>query len=330
MPTIYQLPIQQPAMVGVFPNMKFAVFGDNLATITTAGYLNQVNLESNPISKTDVLQVLYSYNPVTQAGTYGVFTVSISNSGVITLNSWTNPGDVLLPVVSGDFANFNGTTGQIKDSGFSPTDATKTKVVMLNAAPTINHVAIFTNANGTIGDGGVLGTAAAKAASNNALSTLASTAGSGFTAGHVVVAADAAGSLSDGGVLGTAAAKAASDNTKATVASVTAATTIGQLAQFNDITGTVGNSGVLTSAVQLAANIKAARTADIGGGGAGPISVVVAGLTAASIVVASIQTSSNIVAVAKVTATATGFDILFDGDPGAACTVNYVAFVAAQ
>ena len=67
----------------------------------------------------------------------------------------------------------------------------KQKVVMLNAAPTINHVAAFTAADGTIGDGGVLGTAAAKAASNNALSTVASTAGSGFTIGDVVTAADA-------------------------------------------------------------------------------------------------------------------------------------------
>ncbi len=286
MPTIYQLPIQQPAMVGVFPNMKFAIFGDNLATITTAGYLNQVSLQSNPISKTDVLQVIYSFNPQSQAGTYGVFTVSISNSGVITLVSWANPGDVLLPVVNNDFANFNGTTGQIKDSGYAPTDATKTAVVMLNAAPTINHVAIFTNANGTIGDGGVLGTAAAKAASNNALSTVASTAGSGFTAGHVVTAADAAGTIQD--------------------------------------------SGTAFSALQLSANIKANRTANIGGGGAGPISVVVAGVTAASIITGTIQASSNPVDIQKITATATGFDILFSGDPGATCTVNYVAFVAAQ
>jgi hypothetical protein len=95
MPTIYQLPIQQPAMVGVFPNQKFAVFGDNLATITAAGYLNSVNLESNPISATDVLQVLYSYNNVTKSGSFGIFTVSISNSGVITLVEWSNPGDVL-------------------------------------------------------------------------------------------------------------------------------------------------------------------------------------------------------------------------------------------
>jgi hypothetical protein len=115
MPTIYQLPIQQPAMVGVFPNQKFAVFGDNLATVTTAGYLNQVNLESNPIASTDILQVLYSFNNVTNVGTYGVFTVSISNSGVITLVAAVSPGDVLLPVVANHIAQFNGTTGQIYD-----------------------------------------------------------------------------------------------------------------------------------------------------------------------------------------------------------------------
>lgn len=115
MPTIYQLPMQQPAMVGVYPGFKFAVFGDNLATITTAGYLNQVNLESNPISTTDVLQVLYSFNPQTQSGTYDVFTVTISSSGVITLVADTSAGDVLLPVTANNIAQFNGTTGQIYD-----------------------------------------------------------------------------------------------------------------------------------------------------------------------------------------------------------------------
>lgn len=85
-----------------------------------------------------------------------------------------------------------------------------------------------------------------------------------------------------------------------------------------------------TLGAQEAANIIADVTADIGGGGAGPISVVVAGLTAASIVVANIASSTNVVAVAKCIGTATGFDITFDGDPGAACVVNYIAFVAAQ
>lgn len=66
-------------------------------------------------------------------------------------------------------------------------------------------------------------------------------------------------------------------------------------------------------------------TADIGGGGAGPISVAVAGMSAASAVVATIASSTNTVAVAKCISTATGFDITFDGDPGAACVVNFVA-----
>jgi len=114
MSLIYQLPMQVPGMVGVLPAQKFMICGDNLATVTSAGYLNQVNLESNPISNTDVLQVLYGYNLQTTVGTYGVFTVSITN-GVITLNQWVDPGNVLLPVVGNHIAMFNGTGGQIYD-----------------------------------------------------------------------------------------------------------------------------------------------------------------------------------------------------------------------
>lgn len=89
-------------------------------------------------------------------------------------------------------------------------------------------------------------------------------------------------------------------------------------------------AGRATLGAQEEANIIAATTADIGGGGAGPISVAVAGLTTASVVVATIESSSNAVQVQTVTATATGFDIVFSGDPGAACLVNFVAFVVAQ
>ena len=117
-PVIYQLPTQVPGMVGVLPNPKFMVSGDNLATVTTAGYLNQVSLESNPVSATDVIQCLYLFNPVTQVGTYGVFAVSISN-GVITLSLEGAAGEVTLPTianhlmvstnVSGNLANLTGT-----------------------------------------------------------------------------------------------------------------------------------------------------------------------------------------------------------------------------
>lgn len=109
--SILQLPIQVPGMVGVLPNQKFMVTTDNLTTVTTAGYLNQVNLESNPISNTDVLQVLYSFNQQTTAGTYGVFTVSISGTGVITLAQASFTGDVTLPTILNHLIVSTNTTG---------------------------------------------------------------------------------------------------------------------------------------------------------------------------------------------------------------------------
>lgn len=330
---ILAINVNTTGLVGqtVNPRRCTLITTDSLATITTAGYLNGQNSSGNQILPTDIFDVLYLFNANTQVGVYGVFQVTYAAATGFSLNAWENPGNVLLPVVSNDFANFNGTSGQIKDSGYSPTNAAKTKVVMLNAAPTINHVAIFTAADGTIGDGGVLGTAAAKAASNNALSTLASTAGSGFTIGHIVIAADAAGSLSDGGVLGTAAAKAASNNALSTLASTAGSGfTIGHLVTAADTLGSLSDSGIVASSLQVAANIKAATTANIGGGGAGPISVAVAGLTTASVVVATIEASSNPASVIACTATGTGFDVTFSADPGATCTLNYVAFIAAQ
>jgi hypothetical protein len=97
-----------------------------------------------------------------------------------------------------------------------------------------------------------------------------------------------------------------------------------------DAASVVEDSGIAMTNVQLKTQVKAATTANIGGAGAGPITVTAAGLTAASVVVANIETSTNAVEVQKVTAGSGNFDILFSGDPGATCTVNYIAYVAAQ
>jgi hypothetical protein len=263
---------------GVEPQITRIVTTDSLATITTAGYLDNVMKQGYIINAGDVL--LINYNN----GTLGFFTISFSN-GISTLAPLTSSGEVILPVVSGHFANFSGTTGTIADAGFSPSDPAKTKVIMADAAVTLNHVAQF---------------------------------------------ADTAGTIKDGGVLGTAAAKAASDNTKATLASVTAATTSGNLAQFNDTAGTVGDSSIVAADVQLNTNIIAATTGNIGGAGAGPLTVSVVGLTAASVVVATLVSSANPVQVQICAAGVDGFDVTFSGDPGATAILNYVAFVAAQ
>lgn len=237
---IVQINTDTAGQINVNPRRVKIITTDTLATVITAGYLNPTSLQGYTILPTDVIDMIYLYVPATNSGTYDVFIPAISN-GVITLSLDSSGGNVLLPVVNNDFANFNGTTGQIKDSGYLPSNAALTRVVMQSAASVVNNIP-----------------------------------------------------------------------------------------KYADVTGTIIDSGTALTALQLSANIKAARTANIGGGGAGPISVVVAGVTAASIITGSIQASSNTVSVAKITATATGFDILFSGDPGATCTVNYVAFVVAQ
>jgi len=114
MAKVYQLPTSVPGTVEVFPNQKYAIFGDSLATVTTAGYLNEASLDTFPVSASDIISAFYDYDKNTGAGSYGLFTVAISNLGVITLSSWANPGEVILPVSIGDFAVFADTEGTLK------------------------------------------------------------------------------------------------------------------------------------------------------------------------------------------------------------------------
>ncbi|MDD5211388.1 MAG: hypothetical protein PHV62_03170 [Sulfuricurvum sp.] len=412
----------------VQPRRCTLITTDSLATITTAGYLNNQNLLGNAILPTDVFEILYSFNEQTQVGTFGIFQVTYSSSTGFTLNIWENPGNVLLPVVDGDFAVFNGTAGQIKDAGYLPSDATKTRVVMMGAATTAGYLAHFTDITGTISNAagavihpgtiqsGLAGTVGGFIAyppttGNGFLELLAINAGGAFNtiisnsamgqsstisipdpgaatakfilssltgagiqhitsgslnvdAGNLIAglaAGGTAGSLvlypatasngslqlvpvgnagnfnaiiSNVSTLGQASTYTMPDPANAAARFLVGATATpfvsGEFPVASGTSGLMVSSGLAASNVQNKTNIKAATTADIGGAGAGPISVVVAGLTAASVVVASIEASSNAVAVAKCNATATGFDITFTGDPGAACTVIYVAFIAAQ
>jgi hypothetical protein len=84
---IYQLPTPIPAMVGVLPNLKFMVSTDNLATITAPGYIQANNIDASlPLANTDVIMILYNYNLQTTVGTYGLFSVLVSQAtGFITL-----------------------------------------------------------------------------------------------------------------------------------------------------------------------------------------------------------------------------------------------------
>lgn len=151
----------------VRPNLCTMISTDNLATITAAGYLNNQNSSGDVIPGNAIFHVIYGYNTSTKSGTFGIFTSS-NSGGNFTLTEWTNPGNVLLPVTSGDFAVFNGTDGQIKDAGYLPSNAAKTNVVMLSSASsTSGNLAEFSDASGSVEDSGTaLSAVVLKTASN--------------------------------------------------------------------------------------------------------------------------------------------------------------------
>jgi hypothetical protein len=166
------------------------------------------------------------------------------------------------------------------------TNVSLPNVASVNGAIISGHVAVFSDNTGTIQDGGALaaiafsgsyadlsgapsipsGQAAFKAVSDNTQTTVASLSGV-FIAGHFAVFADNFGTLRDGGVLaavaitgsytdltnkpvipaGTAAFKAASDNSQSAVASVSGSFTIGHVALFSDINGTIHDGGLLAN-----------------------------------------------------------------------------------
>jgi hypothetical protein len=82
------------------PRRVTMVTTDNLATITTAGYLNNQNALGNPLSPTDIIETIYNYNPQTKTGTLGFFQV-LQSLGSFTLEAATvNPVGVNTNAVS--------------------------------------------------------------------------------------------------------------------------------------------------------------------------------------------------------------------------------------
>lgn len=136
-------------LAGVNPRWVYIDTNDSTTTVLTTGYLTKSATDLGfSFTNKDMALVSVIDSAVTSVI---ICEVSISN-GIVSLLAPINPGNVTLPVVSGDFSVFDGTTGRIKDAGYSASDATKTKVVMANAAVIANHIAVYTDTAGTISD----------------------------------------------------------------------------------------------------------------------------------------------------------------------------------
>lgn len=151
MTIIYQFPTPIPVTNGNYPQFKFAVFGDNLTAVTTAGYLNSSSIEAGlPLSNADIVMALYSFNPNTSTGSFGIFTVSIAASnGQITLTAWGNPGDVVLPTIANYIAHFTNTSGTLSSA---PANVINAGNIQAGLSGTAGTLASFpaTAANGSL------------------------------------------------------------------------------------------------------------------------------------------------------------------------------------
>ena len=241
---ILQSPVPIPVTNGNFPQFKFAVFSDNLAAVTTAGYLNSSNIASGfPLSNADVVMALYSFNQQTQTGTFGIFTVNIAPAtGQITLTTWGNPGDAVLPTTANYLAYFVNTTGTISSAagnviqpgnisaGLSgtagtvasfPSAASKGSLILAGVANTGNTNTTISNS--AMGQASVISIPDPGASTANFV-----VAPSAFVNNNLVQASGTSGLLVDSGV------------SAASLPSVTTPTIANHIAVFTNTTGNLG------------------------------------------------------------------------------------------
>jgi hypothetical protein len=320
---VIQYPTPIPVTNGDNPALKFAVFSDNLSTVTTAGYLNAATATGAiPLSNADVLMALYSFNQQTQSGTFGIFTVSISNSnGQITLTSWANPGDAVLPTTANAIAHFTNTTGTISSAAANvfnlgniaagqsgtagtvssfPGTASKGSLIWSATANTGNTNTTVTNA--AMGQASVLTIPDPAGATANIV-----VAPAALVNNNLVKASGTAGLVADAGI------------SASSVATFTGSTVVGNFVKASTTTGQITDGG---------AAIHAGTTGVYAGGGTSN-AFSVTGMTASWIVTAVILTSTNAVAIAKAVPGSATLTVTFTADPGANTTVSWIATSAA-
>lgn len=125
------------------------IASNTLAEVGTAGYIlaQKANIEAlnaGPFEWVESDMAL-----VYASDGWGFFTI---DADFESLTAFVIITGVTTPVVVGDFAVFDSTGGNIGDSGFLPSDATKTRVVMAGSATQIGYIAHFVDTTGTVDD----------------------------------------------------------------------------------------------------------------------------------------------------------------------------------
>jgi hypothetical protein len=150
--------------VGIKPGTLKMLTTDDLATITTAGYLNGIGnqLTSLDIAPSDIIECMYGYNATTDSGTFTLLAVSISN-GVITLAAGAGseplPSAQIFVGNASNIAQARAMTGDISITNTGVTAIVAGVIVNadINAAAAIAYSKLATMATGSIlaGNAGV-------------------------------------------------------------------------------------------------------------------------------------------------------------------------------
>lgn len=115
--------------VAVNPNLIRIDTTESFATITTAGWLNQfIQQLGTEFSPTDIAAVSYS------GSNTQFFSLSFSDTQITLVPM---AGNVTLPVVSGHLATFNGTAGDLQDSGIASNIVLTTNITTPDTSPNL-------------------------------------------------------------------------------------------------------------------------------------------------------------------------------------------------
>lgn len=291
--SVFNISRIQLGEVGVKPGSLKMVSSDNLVTITSAGYLNNMGTQLLPslaIAPSDVIECLYSYNVITDSGSLVYLQPSISG-GVITLNSLNIPA--VLTLANNEI--FVGNASNVATAVAMSGDAT----IVASGALTI--------ANGAINN--------AKVASNAAIafSKLATLATGHILAGNAGVVTDV--TLSGDATIGATGVVTIANDAITTVKILNANVTLAKLA-----------AGITPSHIIKFAN----QVTTVGGAPAEVITVTGALAASDRAFVQMVDNGTNNVTVLEAVVTNDTLTVTFSADPGNDAIINYQLIRAAS
>lgn len=285
---------------GVIPAIVRITTTDTLATVGATGYLTAQAVNIASVNSGAFEWVISDFVLVYASDGWDFFSIS---PDFTSLNVWEPSSGVAVvgaPVVIGDFAVFQSTSGNIEDLGYLPTNAAKTAVVMSNGTQVVDHIAHFSDTAGTI-DGG--------AANVTNLGNIS--AGASGTAGTLI---SFPGTAANGSLILAAVNAGGAFNT--TISNGT----MGQSTVYTmgDIGASTGGLVVATTPIRMKA-VDAAAAA----GGAAAQSFTDAFCTSTSVVIGNWVTQTNAVEVVKIVPGNGSFVVTSTADAGAG-TFSYL------